>query len=255
MPHKKKLKSSRTGKEVPGAVQTKYVAFCDILGFSHAVVEDFEGTLCLYADFMRLLSSYDVFPRKVKLTAYSDAILLVCDELPPLLSAVQGVAFFAGTNDFLIRGGIAHGRYWEQHRDGHMFVVSDALIEAVRLEGQVGVPAVVLSPKIEIPVEYWVPRFANGSPFATPLLHFRGLSIANPFGLYWGTTAGIKACARKERYPEHAEKYDWYLDLLAALKADEPLVPQSALDWMLEKGIVSRVEPTRSGSDSSKAPD
>jgi hypothetical protein len=118
-----------------------------------------------------------------------------------------------------------------------------ALVEAVRLEKEISVPAVVISPKIEIPVQYWIPRFANGSPFATPLLHFQDRNIANPFGLYWGTTAGMKVSALRSRYPEHAQKYDWYLDLLAALKGNEPLVPKHALDWMLENGLLGRVAP------------
>jgi hypothetical protein len=112
MPEPAKLVSPRTGKPVPGVIEKKYVAFCDILGFSRAISENFEGTLCLYADLMQELatSHSSIFSPRVKLTAYSDAILLVSDELPILLSAVQGVGFFAGTNDLLIRGGIAHGR-------------------------------------------------------------------------------------------------------------------------------------------------
>ena len=241
---KTKRISPRIGHEIPGDVEQKYVGFCDILGFSRAIEENFDHTLALYADLTKLLSDMkEVFSAKVKLTMYSDALLLISDELPPLLSVIQNLSIFAAMHDFLLRGGIAYGKYWEQRHDGHLFVVSDALVEAVRIENQVSVPAVMISTKIQIPMPYWIPRFQNGSPFATALLHFRGMAIANPFGMYWGTTGGNKAAARRAMYPEHAAKYDWYLDLLRAMKANEPLVPQDALDWMLENGIVRSIPP------------
>jgi hypothetical protein len=39
--------SPRTGNEVPGEVEQKYVAFCDILGFSRAIEENFDHILAL----------------------------------------------------------------------------------------------------------------------------------------------------------------------------------------------------------------
>lgn len=42
---------------------------------------------------------------------------------------------------------------------------------------------------------------------------------------------------------KRTELYAWYLDILGALKADEPLVPQEALDWVVAKGLIRRIGP------------
>ena len=88
--------------------------------------------------------------------------------MPPILYAVQSLWFATLTQDWLIRGGIAYGKYWEDRSNGNLFVVSDALVRAVRLESTIKVPGVVLSPEIEVPLSAWVTRFRDG-PFSAPL--------------------------------------------------------------------------------------
>lgn len=94
----------------------------------------------------------DNFPvKEVQLTMYSDAILITGNLLPRILLAVQTLWFFAMAHDLMTCGAITHGRYWAERRNNHLFVVSDALVRAVKLERNVGVPAVVIADDVEFP--------------------------------------------------------------------------------------------------------
>ena len=90
---------------------------------------------------------------------YSDAILITAMSLARVLQAAQGLWFFALANNFMIRGAITKGRYWEQRRGNDLLVASDALVRAVKLEKSVGIPAVVIADDVEIPDAYWLARF------------------------------------------------------------------------------------------------
>ena len=181
------------------------------------------------------------FPEKASISVYSDSILIVCDELPPILYAVQSLWFATLTQDWLIRGGIAYGKYWEDRSNGNLFVVSDALVRAVRLESTIKVPGVVLSPEIEVPLSAWVARFRDG-PFSVPLLHFDGHHVVNPFNPYWFASARMRVCQLMEESPQHAKKYEWFLKLADQVEGNEPLVPQSALEEMLSLGLIETLE-------------
>jgi len=220
------------------AIENKYVAFCDVLGFSYAVENHFDATIQLYRELADRIEK-GPFDEKVSVSVYSDSILMVCDNLAPLLYAVQSLWFVTLTQDWMIRGGLAYGRYWEDRSRGSLLVVSDALVRAVRLESTVKVPGVVLSPEVEVPLAAWYARFRDG-PFSAPLLHFDGKNVVNPFNRYWFASARMRVSQLWEKSPQHAEKYDWFLRLSDQLEADELLVPQSAVDEMLALGILGK---------------
>ncbi|WP_374626396.1 hypothetical protein [Pandoraea sp.] len=226
-------------------ITNKYVAFCDILGFSNKLAHDFDKTLDVYRRFGERLDP-TLFPG-VELTVYSDAILLTCDELWPLLKAVQILWFVAMTEDLMIRGGISYGRYWERRQGGSFMVVSDALVSAVKIEASVGVPAVVLADDIELDLEYWVPRFQHG-PLFTPLLHFRDRNIVNPFSPMWGVSASVRATMMMNESPAHKEKYLWFLALYKAVSEGETLVPGAKYNEMIKKGILKWIPPENEAS-------
>lgn len=217
-------------------VSNRYVAFCDVLGFSNAVETRFEQTISLYKEYMSRIKDWP-FPQKVQVSVYSDSILMVCEELAPILYAVQSLWFATLTQDWMIRGGIAYGKYWEDRSDGNLFVVSDALVRAVRLESQVRVPGVAISPEVDLSVAQWVIRFAHGL-FAAPVLHFKGLTIANPFNRYWFASARMRVSQLWDESPAHREKYQWFLELADAVERDELLVPEEALNELLQLGII-----------------
>jgi len=223
-------------QELSIEVPMRYVAFCDVLGFSNAVESSFDATIKLYETFMERMRDWP-FPKTVEVMVYSDSILMVSDELPGILSAVKTLWFAALTNDWLIRGGIAYGKYWARQEQSSFFVVSDALVRAVRLESSVKVPAIAISSEIELPISAWTPRFEHNI-FDAPLLHFRGLSLVNPFNPYWFLSARLRVEQLLIKHPEHVEKYRWFLELASDVNADECLVPEAALAEMLTLGIL-----------------
>lgn len=217
-------------------IPNKYVAFCDVLGFSHAVENDFEHTIRLYKELSARISDWP-FPEKANISVYSDSILIVCDELPPLLYAVQALWFATLAQDWLIRGGISYGKYWEDRTNGNLFVVSDALVRAVRLESTIRVPGVVLSPEVEVPLGEWYKRFRDG-PFAAPLLHFDGFNVVNPFNPYWFLSAKNRVSSLLAKYPEHAAKYEWFLRLAEHVGNEETLIPTAAVTELIAIGAI-----------------
>jgi len=226
-----------------GAIPNRYVAFCDVLGFSHAVENHFEATIRLYKEFQKRISDWP-FPEKANISVYSDSILIVCDELPPLLYAVQSLWFATLAQNWLIRGGIAYGKYWEDRSNGNLFVVSDALVRAVRLESTVKVPGVVLSSEVEVPLAAWVARFRDG-PFSAPLLHFDGRNVVNPFNPYWFASARMRVVQLRDQFPQHSAKYEWFLKMSDQVAAHEPLVPDSVIKELLARGIIENIREKR----------
>ena len=144
-------KISKPEASPPATDELRYVAYCDILGFSSRIQENFDQALEAYREFGTVLSSLEPQLKEVQASVYSDAVLITGASLPPVLRAVQNFWFLALVHDFMIRGAIAYGRYWEQRSGGHLFVASDALVRAVKLERLVGVPAVVIADDVEIP--------------------------------------------------------------------------------------------------------
>lgn len=180
------------------------------------------------------------FPEKAEISVYSDSILVVCSELPPLMYAVQSLWWATLTQNWLIRGGIAYGKYWEARENGSLFVVSDALVRAVHLEASVRVPAVAISPEVELSIESWVTRFSQG-PFATPLLHFQGINLVNPFNPYWFASARMRVSQLWSEFPQHEEKYRWFLALSDALERGETLVPDVVVQELLKLGVIEEL--------------
>lgn len=220
------------------AIAAKYVAFCDVLGFSTAVLTDFDSTVALYRQFQTDVKGWP-FPQRAQVSVYSDSILVVSDDLPAVVDTVVALNWAALMQNWLIRGGIAHGKYWEDKDGGNLFVVSDALVKAVQLEKTVKVPAVVVSDEIALGIEAWVPRFQHGI-FKAPFLHFEEKTLVNPFNELWFNSAVIRARNLLDTHTKHKEKYDWFLSLADAVRRDDLLVPQTAMTEMIKLGVLQR---------------
>ena len=176
----------------------------------------------------------------MEINVYSDSILLTSFELPPLLQAVQSLSFATLGNDLLIRGGIAYGRYWERRESGNLFVVSHALVRAVKLGSSIKIPAVGVSPEVVVPDIAWVPHVMD-EIFLSPVLHFQGTTVVNPFNKFWFTSARNRVTQMKDRFPEHSKKYDWSLELAEAVERRDVLVPESLITrWLAENVIQLR---------------
>ena len=160
------------------SVPKRFVAFCDILGFGSMVESSVDQAIVMYEQLMEDVREENL-EETVALSVYSDSILMVAESLPPFLRSVQHMWMRTLTNGWLMRGGISHGSYWRKKHDGHLFVVSDALVRAVRIEGSVSYSAIAISREIELTLPYWVPRFEHGI-FVAPVLHFRTSDFRKP---------------------------------------------------------------------------
>jgi hypothetical protein len=218
-------------------IQMRYVAYCDVLGFSDAVINRFDATIEVYEDFMHRMRDWP-FPERAEVSVYSDSILIVSDDLLQVLHAVKNLWFATLSQDWLIRGGVAYGQYWEVRENGNLFVVSDALVRAVKLESLVSYPAVAFSPEVNLPLKIWASRFGNDGVLSAPVLHFRDLSFVNPFNLCWFQSAKMRVSEMMDRFPQHSKKYEWFLSLAEAVHNAEVLVPDNVVSELLALGVL-----------------
>lgn len=230
----------------------KFVAFIDILGFSNRVLRDPEEVLEAYREFCKsILDSPTQLP--VEATVYSDAVMLVADNLWAVLQAANSVWFFALTRNFVIRGGISYGRYYSKRHEMGLMVVSDALVRAVQLEKDIGVPAVALDSTIYLPDVAWAPHFVGeDSGFDQSLIHYSGLNIVNPFNRYWFRSARVRMLQllQDSKEPKHRAKYGWFLGLWNAVNEMKSMTPdEPILERLISDGILKRID-----SDSDPAP-
>jgi hypothetical protein len=214
---------------------TRFVAFCDILGFSNKILTNFEETLRVYREFGRRLSERTM--DHVEITMYSDAILITSPHLGRVLAAVQMLWMTALFDDLMIRGAVTRGRYWQLRQGNSLLVASDALVRAVRLEKSVGFPAVVIADDIDIPDDWWLLRFRDG-PLVTSILHFRDRNIVNPFSRYWFQSACTRASQLMKASPEHRDKYLWFLALHDAVNMDRELIPPDVFARFVRDGVL-----------------
>jgi hypothetical protein len=223
--------------DVAGALNVRYVGFCDILGFSNRILTDFDRTLEIYKQFGASLSGWPI--KGTQVTMYSDAVLITGESLSRVLSAVQALWFVALAHDLMIRGAITKGRYWEQREGNHLLVASDALVRAVKLEKSIGVPAVFIADDIEISDELWLIRFHKGL-FETPLLHFRDRNIVNPFNTFWFASAATRASQLMADSAPHKDKYLWFLALHKAVSNGQELIPPDTFMRFVRDGILEK---------------
>ena len=222
--------------EPTASIPQKYVGYCDILGFSAAVLNDFEGTVSLYRELREQLRMWP-FPADAKVSVYSDSILVVSENLTSVLNTIVSLNWAALLQGWLIRGGVACGRYLEEKEDGNLYVVSDALVHAVAIEKSAKVPAVVVSEDIALGIEAWMPRFEHNI-YRAPLLYFENRCIVNPFNEYWFKSSVMRVQQMLEQHPQHQEKYSWFLSLARSVAQDDLLIPESVLKEMLALGIL-----------------
>lgn len=214
-------------------IKNKYVAFCDILGFSDLVTTRFEETVKIYKEFK---SQSKKFPSLdlLEVSIYSDSILIVGDKLIDVAKTVQILQWFTFTHNWLVRGGIAYGKHWKQSDEDNLFVVSEALVKASKIEKTIKHPIVAISDEIRIGLlDYWGYCFEH-TVFDLPIIYYDNRSIVTPFNNYWFKSAEIKLNRLKEIYPQHSLKYDYLLKLAEDIKLGKEFMPQYAIDELLE---------------------
>lgn len=210
-----------------GAIpEERFVAFVDILGFGAAVLRDFDSAVSIYRDILSRWRWQYKFQPDVPMRIYSDALLLTSGSLGGLVGAIRTLNMLTLMGDCMIRGGIGYGKHIELSEGTNVYVVSEALTEAAKIEKTVRHPCVALSDRIEVPRSWWHPGARN---LDRVLLYFDGLVIVNPLSLFWGQSAQMRAAQLAVAHPQHREKYEWFLKLTEAIFSSEQLVPQWAL--------------------------
>ncbi|MBI5603502.1 MAG: hypothetical protein HY879_09100 [Deltaproteobacteria bacterium] len=208
-------------------LSNQYVAFVDILGFGREVNENFCNLLENYEkmlDFIRIPQSISL---NVTVKVFSDSFIISSRNIHQLSEVVKGLHMMTLANDFLIRGGIGFGSHIEVQKETDLYVVSQALNRAVEVEKEIKMPCVALHESVEIPDEWWNP---DVSPFMRKILYFDGIRLISPFNVFWGTTARLRVASMSKKYPEHRDKYDWFLKLYEAVISGDPLIPPAQIE-------------------------
>ena len=198
-----------------------YVAFVDILGFAREVRDNFDNILDVYQQVLESLQIFDVLPsigvhHGVSIRVYSDSFILTSEKLYPLTQIVRELHMLTLSHDCLIRGGIGFGKHIEASHGDNLYVISQALVQAIEVEKWVKRPCVALHERIQVPGNLW----NSGS-----LLFFDGIRMVNPFNVFWERTAAARVSRLSEQYPEHRDKYEWFLLLYKNVKSNKTLIP------------------------------
>jgi hypothetical protein len=130
---------------------TYYVAFIDILGFGQQVLDNFDQTLDVYEEIINDCFYLERWRTTVKLNIYSDSIIMVSVNIEPLIEMAVMVELTALKNYYLVRGGIGLGKHIENNQNGNVYMISEALVNAVRLEKEIKMPCIVLHSSIKLP--------------------------------------------------------------------------------------------------------
>jgi hypothetical protein len=154
-----------------------YVAYLDILGFGTQVLNDFDSAVIAYREILDHWRWHFEFYKDVPAHIYSDSIILSSFDLIKIIKAVITLNMVTLMGDRLLRGGIGYGKHIEVTEDSHIYVVSEALTEAVSIEHNVRRPCVALSERIAIPSEWWTPHLRN---IERGILYYDGLTLVNP---------------------------------------------------------------------------
>jgi hypothetical protein len=192
---------------------TRYVAFLDVLGFGQRVRTDFAAAVEFYNEALGMATQLIHAGMFTDLTVrvLSDSIVVTGTRLVEVVETVRGLQFGAFANDCLLRGGIALGKHVEDATRGNLFVVSEPLLAAARLEKAIGVPAVGFDDSILPPPGSWGPLAQSN--LQRSVLYFEGRWVVNPFNIMWYRSAGDRVRQMLDRFPEQKEKFQWFLRL------------------------------------------
>ena len=204
------------------STNSMYVGFIDVLGFGRHVVHDHEGTLDTYANIIKFVKHQIKTHPNVSLRVMSDSIIITGNDLASVVVAVNVIHQYTLFFDWLIRGGIAFGKHSEYSELGNIYVVSQALVLAAQIEKSIKYPCVVIHNDIEIPPLWWGPCENN---FIRKILYYDGLRIVSPFNITWGLSAKSRVESMQERFPEHSDKYNWFINLYESVRREYLLLP------------------------------
>lgn len=210
----------------PMKVESRYVAFLDILGWGQRVQHDFNGALALYGQLIETLRALSVDPNKASIRMFSDSFIVVSADANLVLSIANALSFVALNKDCLLRGGIAFGRHSEAGKEGALHVVSEPLVVAARIEKTILHPCVGIH-RDALPPNLSIVHLSQAPVLLRSILYYDGHWIVNPFNIMWYRSAGTRAVLLRQEFPNHSEKYDWFLRLYDAVERGERFLPDA----------------------------
>ncbi|HXS37260.1 MAG TPA: hypothetical protein VN721_11215 [Flavipsychrobacter sp.] len=221
-------------------IGNKYVAFCDILGFSNLVLNEFDKTIRIYRDFRIEIDKRNELIG-ILVSVYSDSIIIVDDDLMKVAEAAQLLQWTTLRHGWLVRGGIGYGKHWKESNNNNLFIVSEALVKAVNIEKSIKYPVIAIDSGIKIGLEYWLHGFVH-SVFDLPIIHHLSTTIINPFNNYWFKSAEIKLKKLRSCNENHIHKYDYLLELIEAINLRQSFLPQEIIDDLLNKNLIEKID-------------
>ena len=201
-------------------VSNRYVAFVDILGFGHRVLDEFDAVLNVYRELLDRQPILEERHKTVSIRILSDAFVVTSETFQALIPVVVGLHMITLLQDCLIRGGIGFGKHIESSDDRDFIIVSQGLVHAVGVEKSIRHPCVAIHPSVQLPD--WA-LDARLHPLERGVIRFDGVQMICPFNPLWGHSAMTRVAMLCEQHPEHAEKYDWFLRLYDAFHSRDRL--------------------------------
>jgi len=122
-------------------------------------------------------------------------------------------------------GGIAFGKHCELMNESNLYVLSEALVAAAKIERTVSHPCISLHPELIHSSHY---AQLSSIPLLTRLvLFYDGVWLVNPFNIMWLTSACSHVLGMREMYPQHSPKYDWFVALYDTFTSGASMLPDS----------------------------
>ncbi|MHB1956516.1 MAG: hypothetical protein ACYCOU_22525 [Sulfobacillus sp.] len=194
----------------------------DILGFGSQTMNRFDATVAAYDELLTKTTWAAASRPDTTIRIFSDTMIIGSRNLVSVVMEVRAMLMFALYHNLLVRGGIGYGQHVEVADQGNLYVVSQALVQAVELEKRIKKPCVAIHEEVTIPVEWWAAGVSN---FLRPVLYYDDIRLVNPFNIMWGHSAMTRVEHLAVEYPDQSEKYLWFLDLYKAVNAGALLVP------------------------------
>lgn len=131
---------------------TRYVAFVDILGFARRVELGFLDCLGVCRNVLNDVAHVWRSHPGVKLQVVSDGFILASDDLAALVRLMRALLASILARGCLARSGIGVGTHIAATTGGNTYIVSQGLVQAMRLGKSVGYPCVAIHDAVTNPL-------------------------------------------------------------------------------------------------------
>jgi hypothetical protein len=126
----------------------------------------------------------------------------VSESLAPLIEVAVMIEIIALKNYYLVRGGIGIVKHVENIQNGNVYMISEALVNAVSLEKKIKMPCIVIHSSITVP-----DSILNDS--RRLVIFHEDKNILNPFWNSEDLRASIITMA--EEANRDMDKYEWLI--------------------------------------------